>query len=93
MQWDSEAKKIYLQIDGGIAKIDPTSGKVEKINISGDMVLDVAAERRIMFEHVVRRTADIFYKQDFHGIDWSSMSAAYRRHLRMWAMATSLANC
>jgi len=81
MQWDKEGKKIYLQTDGGIAKIDPASGKVDRVSISGDMVLDAAAERRIMFEHVVRRTADIFYKQGFHGIDWISMSAAYRRHL------------
>lgn len=81
MQWDKEGKKIYLQTDGGISKIDAASGKVDRISISGDMVLDAAAERRIMFEHVVRRTADIFYKQGFHGIDWNSMSAAYRKHL------------
>ncbi|WP_416440114.1 S41 family peptidase [Phnomibacter sp. MR] len=81
MQWDKEGKKIYLQTDGGIAKIDPASGKVDRIGIGGEMMLDVAAERQIMFEHVVRRTADIFYKQGFHGIEWNSMSAAYRKQL------------
>jgi Tol biopolymer transport system component/C-terminal processing protease CtpA/Prc len=81
MQWDKEGKKIYLQTDGGISKIDPASGKVDRISIGGDMLLDVAAERRLMFDHVVRRTADIFYKQGFHGINWSDLAAAYRKHL------------
>ena len=53
MQWDKEGKKIFLQTDGGIAKIDAASGKVERISISGDMVLDVAAEREIMYNHVL----------------------------------------
>ena len=81
MQWDKEGKKIFLQTDGGISKIDAASGKVDRVNISGDMVLDVAAERQIMFDHVVRRTADIFYKQGYHGIDWEAMGKAYRKHL------------
>ncbi len=81
MQWDKEGKKIFLQTDGGIAKIDAASGKVDRVSISGDMVLDVAAEREIMYDHVVRRTNDIFYKQGFHGIDWNKMSADYRKFL------------
>jgi Tol biopolymer transport system component/C-terminal processing protease CtpA/Prc len=81
MQWDKEGKKIFLKTDGGIAKIDAASGKVDRVSISGDMVLDVAAEREIMYDHVVRRTNDIFYKQDFHGIDWNTMSSDYRKFL------------
>jgi Tol biopolymer transport system component/C-terminal processing protease CtpA/Prc len=81
MQWDKEGKKIFLQTDGGIARIDATSGKVDRISVSGDMVLNVAAEREIMYDHVVRRTNDIFYKQGFHGIDWAQMSKDYRKFL------------
>jgi len=81
MQWDKEGKKIFLQTDGGIAKIDAASGKVDRISISGDMVLDVAAEREIMYNHVLRRTNDIFYKQGFHGINWEQMGKDYRKFL------------
>ncbi|HSC54494.1 MAG TPA: S41 family peptidase [Phnomibacter sp.] len=81
MQWDKEGKKIFLQTDGGIAKIDAASGKVDRISISGDMQLDVMAERRIMLEHVIRRTSDIFYKQGFHGIDWKQMGKDYQKFL------------
>ena len=34
-----------------------------------------------VFDHVVRRTNDVFYKQGFHGIDWPQMSKDYRRFL------------
>ena len=81
MQWDKEGKKIFLQTDGGIAKIDAASGKTDRISISGDMLLDVAAERQIMYDHVVRRTSDIFYKQGFHGINWQQMGKDYRKFL------------
>ena len=81
MQWDKEGKKIFLQTDGGIAKIDATTGKTDRISISGDMLLDVAAERQIMYDHVVRRTSDIFYKQGFHGINWQQMGKDYRKFL------------
>ena len=81
MQWDKEGKKIYLQTDGGIAKIDAASGKTDRLSINGEMLLDAAAERQVMFDHVVRRTADIFYKKDFHGINWQTMSQEYRKQL------------
>ena len=81
MQWDKEGKKIFLQTDGGLAKIDAASGKVDRISISGDMVLIVAAEREIIYEHVLRRTNDIFYKEGFHGINWEQMGKDYRRFL------------
>ncbi len=81
MQWDKDGKKIFLQTDGGIAKIDVAGGKVDRISISGDMVLNLAAEREIMYNHVLRRTKDIFYKQGFHGINWDQMGMDYRKFL------------
>jgi C-terminal processing protease CtpA/Prc/Tol biopolymer transport system component len=81
MQWDKDGKKIFLQTDGGIAKIDAASGKVDRISISGDMQLNAAAEREVMFDHVWRRTNDIFYKSGFHGINWETMGKEYRKFL------------
>lgn len=45
------------------------------------MELNAQAEREVMFDHVWRRTRDIFYKKDFHGIDWNTMGTAYRKFL------------
>ena len=81
MVWDKEQKSIFLNSDGRISKIDPTSGKQESIGISGEMNLDVAAERAFMFEHVWRRTKTTFYTATFHGVDWDSYKPDYENHL------------
>lgn len=81
MVWDKEQKSIFLNADGRISKIDPTSGKQESISISGDMNLDIAAERAFMFEHVWRRTKKTFYTATFHGINWDSYKPDYQAYL------------
>lgn len=81
MVWDKDQKSIFLNADGKISKIDPTSGKQESISTNGDMNLDVAAERAFMFEHVWRRTKKTFYTATFHGIDWDSYKPDYQAYL------------
>jgi Tol biopolymer transport system component/C-terminal processing protease CtpA/Prc len=81
MQWDKDGKKIFLQTDNGISHIEAASGKVERISIAGDMQLNSEEERRVMFDHVVRRTQDIFYKNDFHGIAWQQIAKDYQKFL------------
>ena len=70
--WDKDQKIIFLLADGSISKVDPTSGKRDMVSINSEMNLDVAAERRFMFEHVWRRTKTTFYTASFHGVDWDS---------------------
>ncbi|MCU0340197.1 MAG: S41 family peptidase [Spirosomaceae bacterium] len=81
MVWDKDQKSIFLNADGRISKIDPTSGKQESISPNGEMTLDVAAERAFMFEHIWRRTKTTFYTATFHGVDWDSYKPDYEKHL------------
>jgi tricorn protease len=81
MDWDKEQKSIFLVADGGISKIDPASGKRDTVGINGEMVLNVAAERQLMFEHVWRRTKQTFYTVGFHGADWESYQPVYEKYL------------
>ena len=81
MAWDKDQKSIFLLADGGISKIDPAAGKRENVSISGEMVLNVAAERQFMFEHVWRRTRETFYTAGYHGIDWAALKPAYEKFL------------
>jgi Tol biopolymer transport system component len=81
MEWDKEQKTIFLLADGGISKIDPTSGKRDTVSINGDMVLNTAAERQLMFEHVWRRTKETFYTAGYHGADWDSYKPVYEKYL------------
>ncbi len=81
MAWDKEQKSIFLLADGGLSKIDPSSGKKESIGIRGEMTVDLAAERRAMFEHVWRRTLETFYTAGYHGADWTALKEVYEKHL------------
>ena len=81
LTWDKDQKTIFLSADGGISKIDPTSGKRDFISINGEMTLNVEAERRFMFEHVWRRTKETFYTASMHGVNWDSYKPDYEKYL------------
>ena len=81
MLWDKEQKSIFLSGDGGIVKINPETGKQDAVKINGEMNLDMAAERKFMFEHVWRRTKKTFYTASFHGVNWDSYKADYEKYL------------
>ncbi len=79
--WDKDQKTIFLLADGSISKIDPAGAKREAVGINGEMVLDVAAERRQSFEHVWRTVKDFFYTAGYHGVDWVALKPVYARYL------------
>ena len=81
LAWDKEQKSLFLLANGGISKIDPSSGKRENITIRGEMVVDAAAERAYMFEHVWRRTSQTFYTAGYHGVDWDGLKPVYEKYL------------
>ncbi|WP_247237182.1 S41 family peptidase [Telluribacter sp. SYSU D00476] len=81
MVWDKDQKNIFLNTDGKILKIDPEKSKQETVSLKGEMNLDVAAERKFMFEHIWRRTKKTFYTASMHGVDWDSYKPDYEKYL------------
>jgi len=81
MAWDKEQKNIFLNADGKILKIDPEKAKQETIKINGELLVDLAAERQFMFDHVWRRTKETFYTASMHGVDWDSYRPDYEKYL------------
>ena len=81
LAWDKEQKTLFLLADGGISKIDPSSAKRDTVSISGEMVLNVAAERRQSFEHVWKTVKDSFYTAGYHGADWDGLKPVYEKYL------------
>jgi Tol biopolymer transport system component/C-terminal processing protease CtpA/Prc len=81
MQWDKDAKNLFLLSDGKIIKLDPATAKQETVGINGDMNLDVAAERGFMFDHVWRRTRNTFYTAGFHGAKWDELKKDYDKYV------------
>ena len=79
--WDKDQKYMFLSTDGGVSRIDPNVGKRDFVSINGEMLLNVAAERQFMFEHVWRRTKETFYTASMHGVDWDSYKADYEKYL------------
>jgi tricorn protease len=81
LAWDKEQKSLFLAADGALSKIDPSNAKREPISISGEMVVNVAAERRQAFEHVWKTVKDQFYTAGYHGIDWDAIKPIYQKYL------------
>ena len=81
LAWDKEQKSLFLLADGAISKIDPASAKRDSVSISGEMVLNVAAERHQSFEHVWKTVKDQFYTAGYHGIDWDGLKPVYAKYL------------
>jgi tricorn protease len=83
MHWDKEQKFLFLLADSKIMKLDPTaaSPKPETLTLNGDLMLDVAAERAFMLEHVWRRTQKTFYTAGYHGANWTELKKDYEAYL------------
>ena len=81
LAWDKEQKTLFLLADGGISKIDPSSAKRDTVSISGEMLLNVAAERRQSFEHVWKTVKDSFYTAGYHGADWDGLKPVYEKYV------------
>ncbi|MDA3613768.1 S41 family peptidase [Polluticaenibacter yanchengensis] len=81
MQWDKDYKNIILNSAGAVMKVDPNSGKQDRVSIAADMVVNALAEREAQFEHVWRKTKNTFYTKGFHGADWDFYKKEYAKQL------------
>ena len=81
LSWDKKQENLFLLSDGKISKIDTKAGKSKPVKLKAEMILDADAERQYMFDHVWLRTNGIFYRSDFHGIDWKAMRTEYQKYL------------
>jgi len=81
MQFDKDAKNLFLMSGKSIIKVDVASNKRKNISYNAEMYLDKAAERDYMFEHVWRQMQKKFYDPKLHGVDWDFYKSEYKRFL------------
>jgi len=81
LQWDKDMKKLFLLSDGHISTIDVKSKEKKSIATRSEMLIDLAAERENMFNHVWKRTKSMFYISDYHGVDWDALKVNYKAKL------------
>ena len=81
LAWDKDQKNLFLLADGGLSKIDPANGRRESISFRTEMQVNTSAERSATFDHIWRKTRDTFYREGFHGTDWTALKNQYQAHL------------
>ncbi len=81
LSWNGDTTKLFMLSSGTISQIDLDAKSAKPIKISGELVLDVAAEREEMFDHVWKRTKEMFYTPDLHGAPWDKLHDEYKPKL------------
>jgi len=81
MELSSDGKALFVLAEGRVTKIDPESAKMDPVAIGGEMVLDQAAEKAYMFDHMWRQIKQKFLVTDLYGADWDYYYATYRKFL------------
>ena len=80
MVWDEKYANLYV-LGGRFSKMKAGSKNLESISVRSEMVMDLAAEREYMFNHVYRQEKERFYNKGMHGVDWEMLTQAYRKFL------------
>lgn len=81
LQLDKEGKDIFLLGSRRMQKISASGGSSTAISYQANVKMDLAAEREYMFDHVYRQEQKRFYNTNMHGVDWDTMTKAYRKFL------------
>ncbi|BAX80604.1 S41 family peptidase [Labilibaculum antarcticum] len=81
MQFDKEAKNLFLMSGKSIIKVDVATNKRKDISYTAEMYLDKAKEREYLFEHVWRTMLRKFYDPEMHQLDWDFYKSEYKRFL------------
>ena len=80
MKWNSKQDVLYI-LGSSFSKLKKDSKSIEPISVSAEMLIDLAAEREYMFNHVYRQEKERFYNKGMHGVDWESLTKDYRKFL------------
>lgn len=80
MKWDEKHGTLYV-LGSRFSKMKDGSKSLESIPVSSEMVMDLAAEREYMFNHVYRQEKERFYNEKMHGVDWEMLTSAYKKFL------------
>ncbi len=72
---------MLVKQSGAYAIIDLPAGKIEikdKLNLAGmEVILDLKAEWRQIFDESWRQMRDFFYAPNMHGLDWLAVKQKY----------------
>lgn len=73
--------QLYGLSRGAINKLDPSSAKATKVNISHSFERNLQDEFYQMFDELWANIEENFYNETFHGIDWKKIRDRYKKYL------------
>ena len=73
--------KLYLLVNGGIARLNLDGSKVDPISTSFIFRRNLAGEFAQMFDEAWAQMEEGYYDEHFHGIDWQKMRDQYRPYV------------
>ncbi|MFD2145099.1 hypothetical protein [Mucilaginibacter antarcticus] len=76
-----DGKSLFMMSGGGAMKIDVDNGKVTQIPIAATYTLNAAAERKYIYEHIVKQVPKKMYDPKMQGVDWKYYSDTYEKLL------------
>ena len=81
LEMDKEGKTLFILNGKNMQKMNMASDDLKPIKYLAQVKLDLAAEREYMFDHVYKQQQKRFYNTNMHGVNWDTMTAAYRKFL------------
>lgn len=81
LELNSSKNQLFVLGRSNMLKIGLDNGKQSPVTYRAEMVLDKAAERAYMFDHVYRQELKRFYDKNMHGVDWPKMRKIYEKFL------------
>lgn len=81
MELDKDGKNLFLLGSSSLQKMGTDAESLKPISYQASLKMDLAAERRYMFDHVYKQEQKRFYNLNMHGVDWKAMTATYRKFL------------
>jgi len=76
----ADGKTMFL-LGSSMQKFNPSNQKLTPVTYSANVKIDPAKEREFMFDNIVREERERFYVKYMHGVDWTALTAHYRRFL------------
>lgn len=81
LEWSMDMSTLFMLSNGTIITIDLKAKETKPVSISGEVSIDLAEERQLMFDHVWKRNKAMFYISDYHGAPWDKLRKEYEPKL------------
>lgn len=81
LDFDKDEKTLFVLSPVAPQKVTLASEKKAPISYTAQMLLDRPAERKYMFDHVVKQVREKIFREDIFGVDWDYYAKEYAQYL------------